>query len=158
MIQSTGLPGLNPHRLTHQLHTFPSGQFARTGSGPNLLLSVGPPHMSSNLSSHRQVTMSIKFMPLASEISIGDTRPRKSEDKKEETKEMRAVASYTPGFRRRICGPKSPRVLLLIQVHITYPRNLISGKPLIRPASRPISDNFGTTELVLEVLTVLCGG
>ena len=52
MIQSIGLPELNPHRFTHQSHTFPSEQPARTGSGPSLFLRVGPPHMSSNLSSH----------------------------------------------------------------------------------------------------------
>jgi hypothetical protein len=32
----------------------------------------------------------MRFMPLASEISMGATRPRKRDERKDETREMRA--------------------------------------------------------------------
>jgi hypothetical protein len=45
----------------------------------------------------------MRFMPLASEISMGAMDPKKSDGINDDTREMRAVASYTPGRRRRIC-------------------------------------------------------
>ena len=44
----------------------------------------------------------MRFIPLASETSIGAMDPRNSEGMKEETKEMRAVALYASGCTRRI--------------------------------------------------------
>jgi hypothetical protein len=52
--------------------------------------------------------MSHRFAPVTSEISMGATLPRKTEARKEDTREMRAVALYASGYlswNRRIWGP-----------------------------------------------------
>jgi len=47
--------------------------------------------------------MSIKFMPLASETSMGAMEPRKSEGKNEETRDILAVDTYSSDLSDRIC-------------------------------------------------------
>jgi len=102
-------PGLKPHLFTHQSFTVPSAVPPSTGSAPSLFLKAGPPQMLIRLSSHLHVKISIRFMPLASAISIGGMCPRKREVTKEDTREMREVASYTSGFIRRIFKKKKKR-------------------------------------------------
>lgn len=72
------------------------------GSGPSLKRKVGPPHMFKSLSFHLQVSISMRFMPLASEISMGAITPRNSEGIKEETKDIREVELYSSGYKRNI--------------------------------------------------------
>ena len=74
------------------------------GSGPILARSSGPPAASSRRSSHLQVKTFMRFIPLASDTSIGAMEPRKSEGMNEETRDMRAVARYASGLMRRICA------------------------------------------------------
>ena len=73
-----------------------------TGSGPNLDLSWDPPHISKSLSSHLHEITFIRFMPLASETSMGAMRPRNNEGTKEETRDILAVARYIAGYERDI--------------------------------------------------------
>lgn len=47
-------------------------------------------------------------VPLASETSIGAMDPKKSEGSHEDTKEIRDVALYVSGFRRRIYSKNHP--------------------------------------------------
>lgn len=82
---------LNPHRFTHQLPTFPITSPASAGSGPSFGRNVGPPHICRRISSHLRVFMFIRFIPLASEFSIGAILHRKSDAKNEETRDIRAV-------------------------------------------------------------------
>lgn len=44
----------------------------------------------------------MRFIPLASEISMGTIAPRNSEGKKEETKDIREVEAYSSGYKRNI--------------------------------------------------------
>lgn len=88
--QERKLPGLNPHRRTHQLEILPRTVPPGTGSGPIFERSSGPPQAWSRESSHLQVRTFMRFMPLASDISMGATCPRKREGRKDEMREMRA--------------------------------------------------------------------
>lgn len=97
------IPGFKPHRFTHQLLTFPRLTPPSTGSGPSFDLSSGPPQISNKRSSHFPVKMFVKFIPLASDTSMGAKAPRKTEAIKDETREILEVASYTSGFNLRIC-------------------------------------------------------
>lgn|ERR1700722_7911544 len=97
-IQIKDKPGLKPHRLTHQSQTVPSVVPPKTGSGPSLERSSGPPHVTSSLSSHLDVSMFMRFMPLASATSIGAIEPRRREGTNEDTSEMRAVDAYASGL------------------------------------------------------------
>jgi hypothetical protein len=81
---------LNPHRFTHQPPTFPITSPPSTGSGPSFDRSVGPPQTCKRISSHLRVLTFIRFIPLASEFSIGAILHRKSDAKNEETKDIRA--------------------------------------------------------------------
>ena len=90
-VQEREVPGLKPHLATHQLEMFPRTVPPGTGSGPIFERSSGPPQAWRRESSQLQVRTFMRFMPLASDISMGATRPRKREAMKEETKEMRAV-------------------------------------------------------------------
>ena len=82
---------LNPHRFTHQLPTFPITSPPSTGSGPSFDRSVGPPQVCRRISSHLRVLTFIRFIPLASEFSIGAILHRNSDAKNEETNEIRAA-------------------------------------------------------------------
>jgi hypothetical protein len=73
---------------------------------------------------------------------------------KDETNEMRAVASNTSGLRRRICEPID--MSTHIRAYTTYSRDLVSGKSFMCSAPRPISNRLSASESVLETLTVLC--
>ena len=55
-----------------------------------------------SLSSHLQVSISMRFIPLASEISMGAIAPRNSEGIKDETKDIREVELYASGYKRNI--------------------------------------------------------
>jgi hypothetical protein len=60
--------------------------------------------------------MSHRFAPVTSEISMGATLPRKIEARKEDTREMRAVALYASGYlswNRRIWGPLKRYMVLV---------------------------------------------
>ena len=70
-----------------------------TGSGPNLDLSSDPPHISRSLSSHLHEITFIRFMPLASDTSMGAMRPRNNEGTKEETRDILVVARYIAGYK-----------------------------------------------------------
>lgn len=96
------LPGWSPHRLTHHVETLPRTVPPATGSGPIFALNSGPPHAWRRRSSHLQDATSIKFIPLASETSMGAMEPRKSDGKNEETSDILAVASYSSGLSIRI--------------------------------------------------------
>lgn len=90
-VQDGNVPGLKPHRATHQLEMFPRTVPPGTGSGPIFERRSGPPHAWSKASSHLQVSTFMRFMPLASAISMGATRPRKRDGRKDEMREMRAT-------------------------------------------------------------------
>ena len=92
----------NPQRFIHQSHIVPRVVPPDIGSGPSLDRKVVPPHMFRSLSSHLHVSTSMRFIPLASEISIGAIAPRNREGKKDETKDIREVERYASGYRRNI--------------------------------------------------------
>lgn len=83
-------PPLNPHLFTHQVPTFPITSPPSTGSGPSFDRSVGPPQTWRRTSSHLRVLTFIRFIPLASELSIGANLHRNRDAKNEETKDIRA--------------------------------------------------------------------
>jgi hypothetical protein len=76
------------YRSIHHFPTYPMIVPPDTGSPASLLLRSGPPHVSNRPSSHRKVLRDIKFIPLASEHSIGAMRHRKRVARKEETSDM----------------------------------------------------------------------
>ena len=81
----------NPQRVIHQSLIVPRIVPPEIGSGPNLDRKVVPPHMFKSLSSHLHVSTSMRFIPLASEISMGAIAPRNREGKNDETKDIRDV-------------------------------------------------------------------
>jgi hypothetical protein len=100
--QAIGVLGRNPQRFTHQSLIVPREVSPEIGSGPNLVRKVGPPHMFRRLSSHLQVSISMRFIPLASEISMGAIAPRNNEGIKDEIKDIRAVELYSSGYKWNI--------------------------------------------------------
>ena len=87
------IPGLKPHFFTHQSEILPRKVPPWTGSEPSFFNNSGPPHASTSFSSHLCVSTSMRFIPLASETSIGAILPRNSEGINDETNDMCAVLS-----------------------------------------------------------------
>ena len=58
--------------------------------------------MFKRLSSHLQDRTSMRFIPLASETSMGAIAPRNRDGKKDETKDIRKVELYASGYKRNI--------------------------------------------------------
>lgn len=83
--------GRNPQRFIHQSLIVPRVFPPDIGSGPSLDRKATPPHMFRSVSSHLQVSTSMRFIPLASEISMGAIAPRNREGKNDETKDIREV-------------------------------------------------------------------
>lgn len=100
--KSIDILGRNPQHFTHQSLIVPKVVPPDIGSGPSLDRKVCPPHMFRSLSSHLQVSTSMRFIPLASEISMGAIAPRNREGIKDETKDIREVEQYASGYKRNI--------------------------------------------------------
>lgn len=98
---------------------FPRNSPPGAGSDPIFERSPGPPHASRSRPSHLHVRTSIKFIPLASETSIGAMDPMNSDGMKDETSEMRAVALYASGLTRRICGRRRQSAVVRESVYIS---------------------------------------
>lgn len=85
------VPGEKWYRSTHQRPICPRTVPPLTGSPASFPLNSLPPHASRSVSSHVDELRSIRFIPLASEDSMGAMSQRNREARKEDTREMCCV-------------------------------------------------------------------
>lgn len=96
------------------------------------------------------------FIPLASETSIGAMVPKNKDGIHEDTREIREVALYTSGFRRRIYNSAEQNKRMYANrgnEKLTHPLDLSASKTFVGPAAGNVRQRLSAADSLFQFTT-----
>jgi hypothetical protein len=98
----------------------------------------------------------MRFIPLASEISMGAIAPRNREGIKDETKDIRQVELYASGYKRNILEVDEPLVDTETK-STTHSGNLITRETFMGSTTSTVCKSLSATKNFFQSITILRG-